>query len=120
MRRPAITLLAALALWLAAAPLEAQQRPEPPRASIAPGDEIKLDESGALKAVAVQSRMSAILANLALLQRQFQDLQQEWNKSLDERKRLLEDGGRRARVDIRDPNEWVFDEAGQRYVRAKK
>ena len=37
-------------------------------------DEIKLDESSALKANAVQSRMSAILANFALLQRQAQDL----------------------------------------------
>ena len=121
MRRITITLLAGLALGLAAAEAGAQTRPaEPPRATTAPGDEIKLDESSSLKASAVQSRMSAILANLALLQRQFQDLQQEWNKSLDDRKKLLEDGGRRTRVDVRDPNEWVYDEAGQRYVRSRK
>lgn len=119
MHRIAITLLSALALWLSAGPSSAQTRPGEP-ARVAPGDEIRLDESGALKAAAIQSRMAAILANLALLQRQFQDLQQEWTKSLDERKKLLEDIGRRSRVDVREPNEWVYDEAGQRYVRARK
>lgn len=119
MRRIVITLCAALVVWLPASLSSAQQRPATPPA-IAPGDEIKLDESGALKAAAIQSRMSAILANFALLQRQAQDLQTEMTKALAERKKVLEEAGRRTRVEVREPNEWVYDEAGQRYVRAKK
>ena len=100
-------------------PALAQTRPaEPPR--VAPADEIKLDESGALKAAAIQSKMSAILANFALLQRQAQDLQTEMTKALDERKRLLEEAATRGRVEMREPNEWVYDEANRRYVRARK
>jgi hypothetical protein len=64
--------------------------------------------------------MSAILANFALLQRQAQDLQTEMTKALDERKKLLEDTGKKSRVDVREPNEWVYDEPGHRYVRVKK
>jgi hypothetical protein len=119
MRRTAITLCATLALLLPASFLAAQQRPATPPA-VAPADEIKLDESGTLKASAIQSRMSAILANFALLQRQAQDLQTEMTKALDERKKVLEEAGRRTRVEVREPNEWVYDEAGQRYVRVKK
>ena len=114
-----MTLCAAVALWLSVGIASAQQRPAVP-SSVAPADEIKLDESGALKAAAIQSRMSAILANFALLQRQAQDLQTEMTKALDERKKLLEDTGKKARVDIREPNEWVYDEPGHRYVRVKK
>jgi hypothetical protein len=40
-----------------------------------------LSEAGALKAAAIQSRVSAILANFALLQRQAQDLQTEMTKA---------------------------------------
>ena len=120
MGRTVITVCAALALSLFAGVVSAQQRPAGPPQTVAPGDEIKLDESGTLKAAAIQSRMSAILANFALLQRQAQDLQTEMTKALDERKKLLEDAGKRVRVEIREPNEWVYDEAGQRYVRVKK
>lgn len=119
MRRIVVIVGVALALWMPGL-AAAQARPADPKAAVAPGDEIKLEESNALKAAAIQSRMQAILANLALLQRQFQDLQQEWNKSLDERKKLLEDAAKRVRVDLREANDWVYDESGQRYVRSRK
>jgi hypothetical protein len=115
MHRTVVTLLFSLVVWLPAGFAFGQQAPPRP-----PGDEIKLDETSALKASAVQSKMSAILANFALLQRQAQDLQTEMAKALDERKRLLEEAGRKTRVEVREPNEWVFDEAGQRYIRPKK
>jgi len=51
-------------------------RPATP-APAATAEEIKLDESTTLKAAALEARMSAVLANFALLQRQAQDLQQE-------------------------------------------
>ena len=117
--RRLVMILCALALWLPAGIGSAQPRTAPPQ-TVAPGDEIKLDESSALKAAAVQSRMSAILANFALLQRQAQDLQTEMTKALDERKKLIDDAGRKARIDIREHNEWVYDEAGHRYVRVRK
>ena len=133
MQRLVLMALTALGLVLSAGPLFAQTRPaDPPKAPgagapavapgavVAPGDEIKLDESASLKAVANQSRLSAILANAALLQRQFQDLQSEWTKTLDERKKLLDESARKAKVDLRDVNEWVFDEGGQRYVLSRK
>jgi hypothetical protein len=121
MHRTVVTVFIALAFWLSAGPAAAQQRPaEPPRAAVPPGDEIKLDESSALKAQAIQSRMSAILANFALLQRQAQDLQHEMTKALDDRKKVLEEAARKARVEVREPNEWVYDESGQRYVRSRK
>lgn len=119
MHRIVVVFFAALAVWLSAPSASAQTRPaEPPR--VVPVDEIKLDESGTLKAALTESRMSAILAKFALLQRQAQDLQQEMTKALDERKKLLDDAAKRARVELREPNEWVYDEAGQRYVRARK
>jgi len=119
-----VALVAALALALSAAPLSAQTpsqpRPaEPPRV-LAPGDEIKLDESGVLKAAALESKISAIFANFALLQRQAQDLQNEMKKVLDERKKVIDDAARKSRVDVREATEWVYDEAGQRYVRGRK
>jgi len=109
-----------LTLWLPTGPASAQTRPATPSAAVPSGDEIKLDESSALKASAIQSRMSAILANFALLQRQAQDLQTEMTKALDERKKLLDEAARKVRAELREPNEWVYDEAGQRYVRARK
>jgi hypothetical protein len=121
MSRIVVVLLAAGALTLSAAPLAAQTRAaEPPRAAVPPGDEIKLDESSSLRAAAIQSKMSAILANFALLQRQAQDLQTEMTRALDDRKKLLDDAARRVRVDVRDVNEWVYDEAGHRYIRSRK
>jgi|ERR1051326_3653148 hypothetical protein len=127
MLRTALAFAVALALGLAtdvAIAQQPQQQPPPrtdaPRPTIGPGDELKLDESGVLKASAIQSRMSAILANFALLQRQAQDLQTEMTRALEERKRLIEEAARKARVDVREPTEWVFDESGQRYVRQRK
>jgi hypothetical protein len=125
MHRTVVTLLFSLAVWLPAGVAFGQAAPpraaEPARPGVvAPGDEIKLDETGALKASAIQSKMSAVLANFALLQRQAQDLQSEMTRALDERKRLLEEAGRKARVEVREANEWVFDEAGHRYIRPKK
>ena len=120
MRRPVIATLFVLAVgWAGAGGALAQTRPAEPQ-RVAPADEIKLDESGALRAAAIQSRMSAILANFALLQRQAQDLQTEMAKALDERKKLLEEAAKRGRVEVREPNEWVYDEANRRYVRARK
>ena len=120
MDRRTLVLVAVLTVVPGGGVAFAQTRPaEPPRV-VAPGDEIKLDESSALKAAAIQSRMSAILANFALLQRQAQDLQTEMTRALDERKKLIDESARKSRVDVREPNEWVYDEAGQRYVRAKK
>jgi len=125
MSRIVLTRCAVVTVWLSASVTSAQAQQQPARSAtaptvVAPGDEIKLDESASLKASAVQSRMSAILANLALLQRQFQDLQVEWNKSLEERKKLLDDSARKTRVELRDPNEWVYDESAHRYVRSAK
>jgi hypothetical protein len=122
MSRLVVTLCAVCTVWLSAAVVSAQAPPaaRPATPAVAPGDEIKLDESGSLRAAAIQSRMSAILANFALLQRQAQDLQTEYSKALDERKKLLEESGRKVRVDVREPNEWVYDEAGHRYVRSKR
>jgi hypothetical protein len=106
----------------------AQQRPAPsppapgtpaPGAAIPDGAEIKLDESATLKAVALEARMSAVIANFALLQRQAQDLQAEMAKMLEERKHLIEEAGKRANVEVKNPNEWAFDSKGQRYVHGR-
>ena len=119
MRRSVVVITVLIAALLPATAALAQTRAaEPPR--VAPADEIKLDEAGSLKAAAIQSKMSAILANFALLQRQAQDLQTEMTKALDERKKLLEEAAKRGKVEIREPNEWVYDEANRRYVRARK
>ncbi len=98
------------------------QAPAPPAAPAAPAvtQEIKLDESTTLKAVAVEARMSAILANFALLQRQAQDLQQDMARLLDERKKLIEGAGQQANVEVADANEWAFDNKGQRYLRVRQ
>jgi hypothetical protein len=121
--------LALFALALAWSPASAQQPPRPaaPAAPSAPapapadgGGEIKLDENTTLKAAALEARMSAILANFALLQRQAQDLQQEMSRLLEDRKKLIEDAGKKASVDVKDPNEWAFDNKGQRYVNSRR
>ena len=82
--------------------------------------EIKLDESTTLKAAALEARISAVLANFALLQRQAQDLQQEMTKMLEERGTLIQDAGKKATVDVKDPNEWAFDNTGQRYLKVRR
>jgi hypothetical protein len=108
----------------------AQQRPQPPRTpppaatqpappADAPG-EIKLDESTTLKAAAMEARISAIVANYALLQRQAQDLQQEMGKILEERKKLIEDAARKSNAQVQDTTEWAFDNKGQRYVHTRR
>lgn len=103
----------------------AQRRPpEPaPPASTAPAatqPEIKLDEQGTLRAAALEARMSALLANFALLQRQAQDMQQEMAKMLEERKKLIEDAARKANTEVGNPNEWAFDNKNERYLRLKR
>lgn len=63
--------------------------------------------------------MSAVLANFALLQRQAQDMQQEMARLLEERKKLIEGAARQSSVDVKDANEWAFDNKGQRYIRVR-
>jgi hypothetical protein len=82
--------------------------------------EIKLDESTTLRAAALEARISAVLANFALLQRQAQDLQQEMAKLLDERKTLITDAGKKVTVEVKDSNEWAFDNKGQRYLKVRR
>jgi len=114
-------LVAVLAVvCLVALPAAAQgggQRPAPPPAA---APEIKLDETTSLKASALESRMAAIVANYALLQRQAQDLQQELRQVLDDRRKLIEEAARRARVEVGDANEWAYENKGQRYVKIKR
>src|SRR5262245_6074225 len=98
-----------------APPLSAQATPP---AGAQP--EIKLDETTSLKASALESRMAAIVANYALLQRQAQDLQQEMKTVLDERKKLIEEAAKKGRVDVGDANEWAYENKGQRYVKIKR
>ena len=38
---------------------------------------------------------------------------------LDERKTLIQDAGKKATVDVKDPNEWAFDNKGQRYLKVR-
>jgi len=106
-------------------PLPAQTTQQPPARPAIPAPaadtaEIKLDESTTLKAAALEARISAVLANFALLQRQAQDLQQEMTKMLEERKTLIQDAGKKATVDVKDPNEWAFDNTGQRYLKVRR
>ena len=100
----------------------AQQPPAPPATPAPAADttEIKLDESTTLRAAALEARISAVLANFALLQRQAQDLQQEMTKMLEERKTLIQDAGKKATVDVKDPNEWAFDNKGQRCLKVRR
>jgi len=110
----------ALAQQPQSAPVQVAQQPARPTAPAATAEEIKLDESTTLKAAALEARMSAVLANFALLQRQAQDLQQEMTKMLEERKTLIQDAGKKATVDVKDPNEWAFDNKGQRYLKVRR
>ena len=102
------------AVGLAQAPRSAA----PPAEAAAP--ELKLDDQSALKAAAVDAQMSALLARSALLQRELQDMQQEWKKLLDERRKLIEDAAMKAKVDVKEPMEWIFDNKGQRYVKVRR
>lgn len=101
-------------------PAAAPATPPPGAAPAAPLPEIKLDENTSLKASALESRMAAIVASFALLQRQAQDMQQEMKQILDERKKLIEDAAKRGRVDVGDANEWAYEAKGQRYVKIKR
>ena len=103
-------------------PTQPAQQPTPPAQAQPAADtaEIKLDESTTLKAAALEARISAVLANFALLQRQAQDLQQEMTKMLEERRTLIQDAGQKATVDVKDPNEWAFDNTGQRYLKVRR
>jgi len=120
-----LSMLAALLVALAPAVAVAQARSAQVRPGVAPaaprpGEEIKLDESTTLKAAALEARMSALLANFALLQRQAQDMQTEMNKMLEERKALVTDAARRVNVPVADPNEWALDNKGQRFVKVQR
>jgi len=118
---PAVALTAALSLVPGTALAQARGTTggaQPPGATAqASKDEIKLDESTALKAAALEARASALLANLALMQRQAQDMQQELQKILDERKTLIQDAAKKVNVEVKEPLEWALDNKGQRYHR---
>ena len=115
----ALMIVSSLALVPVVVLAQQPTRPATP-APAATADEIKLDESTTLKAAALEARMSAVLANFALLQRQAQDLQQEMTKMLEERKTLIQDAGKKVTVDVKDPNEWAFDNKGQRYLKVRR
>ena len=91
-----------------------------PARSAPEAPEIKLDEQTTLKATALEARMAAVVANFALLQRQAQDMQQELKQILEDRKKLIEDAGKKNRIDVGDANEWMFENKGQRYVKIKR
>ena len=93
------------------------QPPARPAAPAAAGEEIKLDESTTLKASALEARASALLANLALMQRQAQDMQKELQTILDERKVLIQDAAKKSNVEVKEPLEWALDLKAQRYHR---
>jgi hypothetical protein len=116
--------VALTATTLVVAPVAAQPSPvqlaQATTPQPGPGEEIRLDEQTTLKAAATEAKMSAILANFALLQRQAQDMQNELKGLLDERKKLIEDAGKKQRVDVKDTNEWAFENNRQRYVKMKK
>lgn len=85
-----------------------------------PGEEIRLDEQTALKATALEAKMAALRANYQLILRQIQDMEAEHKNLYEERKKLIEDTGRKQRVDVKDTNEWAFDTSRLRYVKLKK
>jgi hypothetical protein len=41
-------------------------------------------------------------------------------KILEERKKLIEDAGRRVSAEVGDTNEWAFDNKGQRYIHIRR
>jgi hypothetical protein len=94
--------------------------PAPTPAAAAEVNEIQLDEATALKAAAVDARISAIVANYALLQRQLQDMQQEAQRLLEDKKKLVTEAARRVNLEVKDPNEWAYESKGQRYVRIRR
>jgi hypothetical protein len=114
--RPWLAMLALAVPLLLPGPGLGQVRPTPP-APAASKDEIRLDEPTTLKAAALEARASALLANLQLMQRQAQDMQQELQKILDERRALIQDAGKKANVDVKEPLEWALDYKGQLYRR---
>jgi hypothetical protein len=116
----ALMIVSALVIVPAVVLAQQPSRPATPAPAAGSGEEIKLDESTTLKAAALEARISAVLANFALLQRQAQDLQQEMTKMLEERKTLIQDAGKKATVDVKDPNEWAFDNKGQRYLKVRR
>ena len=79
-------------------PVPAQTTQQPPARPAIPAPaadtaEIKLDESTTL---------------------------QEMTKMLEERKTLIQDAGKKATVDVKDPNEWAFDNKDQRYLKVRR
>ena len=123
MQRPIATALIVLLTVLMPSGVFAQQRrsaePTGPAAS-AEKSEIRLDETTTLKAAALEARMAALVANFALLQRHAQDIQQEMKTLLEERKQLIEAAGKKANVEVKDTNEWAFDNKGQRYMHIRR
>ena len=103
-----------------AQPRQTERSPAVGTAPVASQPEIKLDEQATLKAAALEARMSALLANFALLQRQAQDMQQEMARMLEERKKLIEDAARKANTEVGNPNEWAFDNKNERYLKLKR
>ncbi len=98
----------------------AQTRPTPRPAVVTqgPNEILQLDASTALKAAALERRISAALATFVLLSPQeAQDLQQEMNKMREEREVLIQEAARKVHVEVGDPNEWTFDKNGRRFVR---
>ena len=124
MRRAVAMVTLAAAVAVSAGLVHAQARPgtapAPAQSTTRPGDEIKLDENTSLKASALESRLQALQAQWALLQRLVQDMQLEAQKIVEERKTLIEGAAKRMNMDARDPNEWVLDTKGQRYVRQQR
>ncbi len=121
MRLPAVALVLAVCLMPAAVHAQARPGTQPALAQpIRPGDEIRLDENTALKASALESRLQALQAQWALLQRLVQDMQLEAQKIVEERKAIIEGAAKRMNVDAKDPNEWMLDTKGQRYVRQQR
>lgn len=115
--------IAALVVSAGAACAQPRQPERAPATGTAPAagqPEIKLDEQATLRAAALEARMSALLANFALLQRQAQDMQQEMARMLEERKKLIEDAARKANTEVGNPNEWAFDNKNERYLKLKR
>ncbi len=116
MRTRLVTGVIALLVSFIPAGAFAQGRPE----STGEVTEIKLDETSKLKASSLEAQISAIMANFALLQRQAQDMQAEMNRLWEERKKLIEEAAKNAKVEVKDMTEWAFDKNGQRYVKVKR
>jgi len=121
MRLPAVALVLTVCLMPASVHAQARPSAQPaPAQPIRPGDEIRLDENTSLKASALESRLQALQAQWALLQRLVQDMQLEAQKIVEERKAIIEGAAKRMNVDAKDPNEWMLDTKGQRYVRQQR